>query len=87
MVTKSEYKDHRAKIREGTGWRHSVTVQGKARGGVTASGRKGKGGKRGQGKKNGVEESRKAQVVHHRVRASVAMQGGSLWAALPSPSQ
>ena len=60
MVTKSEYKDHRAKSRDGTGWRQSVSIQGKARGGVTASHRKGNGGKRGRGRKNGVKEPRKA---------------------------
>lgn len=73
----SEYKDHRAKSREGTERRQSVKVQGKARGGVSDSLRQ---------KRSGKEERMREEVEGqrvperpsgpHRGRASVAMQGG-----------
>lgn len=85
----SEYKDHRAKSREGTGRRHSVKVQGKARGGVSDSLRQ---------KRSGKEERMREEVQGQRVPGKAKWSSTeaehpwqckveSLRAALASPSQ
>lgn len=87
----SKYKDHGAKSREGTGRRHSIKVQGKARGGVSDSLRQKRSGReermRGKGS-TGLRSSGKPKwsrtEEEHPQQCKVSE---SLRAALASSSQ